>query len=307
MLKKNWLNALHGFDHQALTETVDGLCAEYPFLQYRYLGTSILGRGIPLLSLGSGKRAVLYVGAHHGMEWITSILLCHFTDDLCQAYKKGTAICRISVNALLQAYTVFIIPMLNPDGVEYQIHGVNEDHPLYDRLLTMNGGSTDFSHWQANARGVDLNHNYNAGFWEYKILEKEHVIPCGAPTRYSGEAPESEPETAALCNFIRFHTSLCGVMTLHTQGEEIFYQSAGGCPKKTEQVAKKLAEISGYRLSTADGLASYGGLSDWCLQKAGLSSFTIECGKGTNPLPLQDHFMIYSTLKKALFAFPSLL
>ena len=52
----------------------------------------------------------------------------------------------------------------------------------------------DFTHWQANARGVDLNHNYDAGFLEYKQIEAEQGILGGGPTRYSGECPESEPE-----------------------------------------------------------------------------------------------------------------
>ena len=36
-----------------------------------FVGTltrSILGRDIPMITLGKGKKTVLYVGAHHGME-----------------------------------------------------------------------------------------------------------------------------------------------------------------------------------------------------------------------------------------------
>ena len=39
------------------------------------------------------------------------------------------------------------------------------------RGLKYNQQSDDFSHWQANARGVDLNHNYDSGFYEYKKIE----------------------------------------------------------------------------------------------------------------------------------------
>ena len=197
--------------------------------------------------------------------------------------------------------------MLNPDGVEYQIHGVKEDNPLYERLLSMNGQSECFTHWQANARGVDLNHNYDAGFWEYKKLEVENGIPQGAPTRYSGSAPESEPETRALCDLIRFHNDLLGVMTLHTQGEEIYFQSGGKIPKKSKAIAAKLSALSGYHLSAAEGLASYGGLTDWCIQKLDLPAFTIECGKGENPLPYAMLSSIYVDLRQALFSFPTLL
>jgi g-D-glutamyl-meso-diaminopimelate peptidase len=77
--------------------------------------------------------------------------------------------------------------MLNPDGVDLQIKGIEAGGILSERLLKMNGRE-DFSHWQANARGVDLNHNYDAGFHEYKKLEKENDI-CAGATRYSGEYP----------------------------------------------------------------------------------------------------------------------
>ena len=76
------------YDHEALLQSIALLCEEYPFLQYNYLGNSVLGNGIPLLTLGNGKREVLYVGAHHGMEWITSMLLIGFVKELCDFFRS---------------------------------------------------------------------------------------------------------------------------------------------------------------------------------------------------------------------------
>ncbi len=295
------------FDYEALMKCVTALDREYPFLSFNYLGNSIMGRGIPLLSIGKGQREVLYVGTHHGMEWITSLCLMRFVGELCECIQSNTMPYRISAELYLQSHTLYIVPMLNPDGVEYQIHGVEPDNPLFERLIAMNGDSDDFSKWQANARGVDLNHNYNAGFAEYKEVEAENGIMGGCATRYSGEAPESEPETASLCNFIRFHDRLRGVLTLHTQGEEIFYKSGETLPKRSEGVAKRLSNLTGYRLSVATGSASYGGLTDWCVRSPGLPSFTLECGRGVNPLPLLQFLPIYMGLREALFRFPMLL
>lgn len=295
------------FDHKTLLACVEALNHQFPFLQYSYLGTSILGRGIPLLRLGIGKKAVLYVGAHHGMEWITSLVLMRYVKELCECVQRKSAFYQYDAEFFLQTYSVYVIPMLNPDGVEYQIHGITSDNPLLERVRAMNGTSDDFYHWQANARGVDLNHNYDAGFAEYKVLEAENGILGGAPTRFSGETPESEPEVASLCNFIRFHNELCGVLTLHTQGKEIYYQSGGVELPKTRSVAQKLSKLCGYRISDTEGLASYGGLTDWCVQRMGLPSFTLECGKGVNPLPLSQFFPIYTDLRRLLFTFPVLL
>ncbi len=295
------------FDHVRLTELLAQIADTYPFAELTYLGSSIMDRAIPMIKIGNAPRAVLYVGTHHGMEWITAALLVRFLEELCEAVEKKQRIGAYYPVDLCKTRAVYILPMLNPDGADYQIHGVASDNPLYERLIEMNGGSTDFSRWQANARGVDLNHNYDAGFAEYKKLETEHGIAGGAPTRYSGLSPESEPEVSLLCNFIRFHQrELCGVMTLHTQGEEIFYRSGDVTLPRTAHVARRLSALSGYRVSDAEGLASYGGLTDWCVQKLGLPSFTLECGKGENPLPFSELSAIYLQLRHALFAFPRL-
>lgn len=300
------MQSAHAFDYAALMERVHQLADTYSFLSLSYIGTSILDRAIPILHIGKGGRRLLYVGAHHGMEWITSLALTRFCEELCDAISTKKRICGIYPCDLLDGYTLSILPMLNPDGVEYQIHGVSEDNPLRERLLEMNGGSNDFSSWQANARGVDLNHNYDAGFEEYKKLESEQGIKKGAPTRYSGECAESEPEVAALCNLIRFCSKWCGVMTLHTQGEEIF---APPCRSKERGsvTARRLSELTGYRLCRAEGLAAYGGLSDWCAGKLSIPSFTMECGRGKNPLPITQISSIYTTLRASLFLFPTIL
>ena len=294
------------FDYAALIERVHHLADTYSFVTLSYIGTSILDRAIPILQIGDGSRRVLYVGSHHGMEWMTSLILMRFCEELCRVIKEQERICGIYPCDLLHGYTLSILPMLNPDGVEYQIHGITEDNPLHERLLEMNGGSSDFSSWQANARGVDLNHNYDAGFEEYKRLEHEKGIKKGAPTRYSGECAESEPEVAALCNLIRFSSPWKGVMTLHTQGEEIFAP-----PCKNEEIssitARRLSQLTGYRLCRAEGLAAFGGLSDWCAEKLSIPSFTMECGRGQNPLPITQISSVYSTIRAALFLFPTIL
>ncbi len=299
-------NTTRAFDYAALMERLHGLAEVYPFITLSYIGTSILDRAIPIIHIGSGSRRILYVGAHHGMEWITSLVLTQFLEEICETTEKKQRACGIYPYDLLKGYTLSIVPMLNPDGVEYQIHGVREDNPLRERLLEMNGGCTDFSLWQANARGVDLNHNYDAGFAEYKQLEKEQGIPKGAATRYSGECAESEPEVAALCNLIRFSAPWRGVMTLHTQGEEIF---APPCKNDRESsvTARRLSQLTGYRLSRAEGLAAYGGMSDWCAEKLAIPAFTMECGRGKNPLPLSQISSIYATMRAALFLFPTIL
>ncbi|MBE6530885.1 MAG: peptidase M14 [Ruminococcaceae bacterium] len=305
--ERNILDYSVPLDYTVMMQYINEFSERYPFIAVSSIGESIMGRGLPVITLGAGERSVLYVGTHHGMEWITSILLLRFINEYCELKRNKQRIFNLSIDYLFESKSIYVIPMLNPDGVDYQINGVDKENVIYDRLLKMNNGSTDFSRWQANARGVDLNHNYNCGFAEYKKFEAEQGIQDGAPTRFSGFMPESEPEVGALCNFLRFNENIELLLTLHTQGEEIYYTSGDMTAPRSETIAKALSRSSGYRVSRPEGMAAYGGLTDWYISEIGRPSFTIECGKGENPLPLSDNFKIYADIRKMLFMTPTLI
>ena len=294
-------------DHAGMMRQLAELEAAYPFFRMHTLGYSCGGRGIPMIRLGeeSARRTVVYVGAHHGMEWITADILLRFLTEYCEALHRKQPLYSINPSYLFRTRMLCIIPMLNPDGVQLQQYGIG-GFPNAERLIAMNHGSTDFSRWQANGRGVDLNHNYNAGFAEYKVLERNSGILGGAPTRYSGEYPESEPESRALASYLRLDPTVGMILTLHTQGEEIYCTSGGQCPPRGREMAHRLAELSGYSVSEAVGMASYGGLTDWAIRELRCPSFTVECGRGVNPLPASDAFAIYRQLREMLFTAPLL-
>ena len=273
------------------------LLNKHPGLQTGEIGTSLLARPIPYIRIGGGRRAILYVGTHHAMEWITSLLLYRFADDFALATRRRGS----SLSAPLPGdRSLFIVPMLNPDGVEIQQHGAAAGGLLSARLLRQNGGDPDFSHWQANARGVDLNHNYDAGFDAYRAVERDMGIFSGGPTRYSGEYPFSEPETDAIARFAaRLRPVL--TLTLHTQGEEIFFYPTRPPITGAQEMGLLLSRLTGYRLGQADGAAAYGGMSDYLAERLRLPSYTLECGLGQNPLPINQAQSIYLRLRRALF------
>ena len=291
-------------DYRTVSAFLDRLCLKYPFVTLTQLGESLCGRSIPLVALGSpaAAKSVLYVGAHHASEWITASVLLRFIGEYCKAYESGGKMYRTDMGYLFEKRRIFVVPVLNPDGVELQMHGVPSDFPLRERVLKMNGASEDFTHWQSNARGVDLNHNYNARFAEYKELEQSLGIVPGAG-KYSGEYPESEPEVAALCRLLRIDGSVRCLLTLHSQGEEIYYGD-DAAPPQSRTVGRMISRMSGYRLMQTDGTASYGGLTDWFVREFGKCAFTLECGRGQNPLPMKDAFGIYASLREVLFSLP---
>ncbi len=276
-----------------LETELQSLLEAYPTLSLRTLGTSLLGRRLPLLLLGRGRRKLLYVATHHATEWLTSRLLLEFLRELCEAHAEGARPYGLDLGFLLGHRMLAFVPMLNPDGVAIHL-GVGGDDPLAERRARM-VTEGDFSHWQANARGVDLNHNYDAGFAEYKALEPSFGIIGGGPTRYAGEAPLSEPETAALAGFVRaISPSL--ILTLHTQGEEIYYAGRGA-----RTIARRFGRLSRYEVKAPEGAAAYGGLTDWAGGVLGIPSFTLECGRGENPLPSACAPRVYARLRRLFF------
>lgn len=245
---------------------------------YYAIGKSVEGRNIYAFQLGEGKKQVLYNGAHHGLEWLTPPLLMRFAEDYVKALKTGRRLATFNICELYKKVTIHIVPMVNPDGIEIAAHGSDRKD-----LILMNRG-TDFSKtWQSNSRGVDLNHNYNAGFDLCKKSEYALNITGPCATRYAGDAPESEPEVHALCNYVRQNDfRLC--IAYHSQGEVIYYDYNGFVPENGWEICRELCALSGYMPDRTEGIASYGGFKDWFIETYQRPAYTIEIGKGKNPL-----------------------
>lgn len=263
------------YTHNDMISALNDLAREHPQLLLSTLGNSVNGRPIAGARIGVGNVRLLYVGTHHGLESITSALLIKFLSELCSHFSNGKMIYGIDPEYIFKTRCIYFVPMLNPDGVDL--------------------------HRQANANGVDLNHNYDAGFEEYKHIEKELGITPQNTSRYSGISPESEPETKALCKFIREAAPFKYIFSFHSQGEEIYSGYRGYEPKNSRRSALALARHSGYTLAYPEEIASYGGLKDWYVKEFDLPAYTIEIGKGENPLPIACLKDIYINLRKMLF------
>ena len=76
------------------------------------------------------------------------------------------------------------------------------------------------------------------------------------------------------------------IAAFHSQGQEIYYDFDGMASQKAQKIAERMAQESGYAVAHPVGSASYGGCKDWFIKEFGKLGFTIEIGKGKNPLPL---------------------
>lgn len=284
-------------DRRTREAAIGRLLIDHAFLSRDTIGESRCARPIDLLSVGNRRKQVLFAAGFHGMEWITTMLMLRFVDELCGCVKMGRSMCGIRVGTFLNRRGLAVIPCVNPDGVEIQIHGSESAGSYRDAVERACGGNT--SRWQANAAGVDINHNFSAGWEELKKLELENGINAPAPTRYGGSSPESEPESRTIASYCRTG-SISHALAFHSQGEEIYWSYGDYHEPEALRMAKLMSHSSGYKLGEAEGLACGGGFKDWFVDKFRRPAFTVEIGKGKNPLPAEQLDSIYEGLREML-------
>ena len=273
---------------------VKELNEKYKTLKITTCGKSLLGKEIFAFVIGEGKKNIVYVGGTHGVEWLTSLLLLKFTENLASAYENESLLSGFNIKDILENKKLIIIPELNPDGIEIAIKGASACGKYKAENYEICKG--DFSFWSANARGVDINHNFNADWYTLREAEKEAGINSPSPSRFGGLFPESEPETAAITRLCR-RIPVEMLITFHSQGEEIFYEYGKNTPEKALHIAKMFSALTDYTLVKNEGLYSSGGLKDWFIEEFKRTAFTIEMGKGKNPLPLEEVDGIYEKLE----------
>ena len=285
------------FTHEVRQSLINSIVREYNFLTLGSIGKSICGREISYIRVGNPKKMNLWVAAHHGMEWITSMVVLKFLDRVCDTIRRKETICGIDFKRSFNQKGLVIIPCLNPDGVDISLWGKDAAGKYSELVNKVSGGNT--SRWQANARGVDLNHNYDADWQALHELEIKNGIDGPRATRFGGPHPQSEPETKALVDFCQKNNFEIAT-AFHSQGEEIYWNYGPNTPKVSETIANILALASGYTVSQPEGLAVGGGFKDWFIQKMKRPAFTIELGKGENPLPASSLEQIYNKIEKSL-------
>lgn len=282
------------YTYEIMERDIEGLKARYSFIETGIAGKSVLGKNLYYIKLGNGSKEVFYNGSHHGLEWITSVLLMKFIENFSKAYTDRTLLKGYEVRNIWSQSTIYIIPMVNPDGVDLVINGLQRGNPYYSRLIEWNNGNTNFYlNWQANIRGVDLNHNYDASWDLSKQAEARYGITGPGPTRYSGPYPESESESKAVADFTRAH-SFRLVIAYHSQGEVIYWMYLNIAPPDSQRIGQLFSNVSGYTLDQTVGIASYAGYKDWFIDKFRRPGFTIEVGRGRNPLTISQFNEIYN-------------
>lgn len=281
---------------------LSALKRRYPFLGWAEVGRSALGRRISAMSIGTTRRMTLFIGGFHAQEWLTSLLLVRELETLAISCENPKTATERRIREALRERGLMILPLVNPDGVAIATQGEKSAGVYMQQIVkikeeALNRG--DFRSWQANARGVDLNHNYNAGFSALQKLEREIGITGPSPRQYSGAYPHSEPETRGVVELIsrNFFDTL---YAFHAQGEEIYWQYGDVTPARSLYLGRLLSAASGYKLIENTGLCSHGGCKDYFIEKTRRPGFTIELGKGENPLRIECLSELHERVREML-------
>ena len=283
-------------------ETLEALGAAYPFLQTELLARTAFGRPITAASLGRGDRRVLYSAAHHANEWLTATVLLKFLEDYAQALETDGTIAGVSARELYETATIFLVPMVDPDGVDLVTGAVTEKEREQARALAEFYPNIPFPDgWKANLSGVDLNLQYPAGWLTAREIKFAQGYTRPGPRDFVGRFPLSQPEAQALADYTqRIDPEL--VIAWHSQGEVIYWQYGGIEVPGARELAERFADLSGYRLEDTPYNSSFAGYKDWFIQTYRRPGFTIEVGAGENPLPLSQFDEIYTASLPILVA-----
>ena len=283
-------------------DTLEALGAAYPFLQTELLARTAFGRPITGASMGRGDRRVLYSAAHHANEWLTATVLLKFLEDYAQALETDGTIAGVSARELYETATIFLVPMVDPDGVDLVTGAVTEKEREQARALAEFYPNIPFPDgWKANLSGVDLNLQYPAGWLTAREIKFAQGYTRPGPRDFVGRFPLSQPEAQALADYTqRIDPEL--VIAWHSQGEVIYWQYGGIEVPGAREIAERFANLSGYRLEDTPYNSSFAGYKDWFIQTYRRPGFTIEVGSGENPLPRSQFGEIYTASLPILVA-----
>lgn len=279
----------HTYSYEQMIADAKALTAQYPeLISTDVIGYSVEDREMLLIRLGRGEKKVVLAGAHHAREYITSTFLMETVDEYAQAYYGPGNFGGYDVRTLLNSLTIYIVPMVNPDGVNLVQNGV-ESVLDPEKVMSMRMMKNGYDEWKANINGVDLNRQYPC-YWDEKASNTD--VPSSE--MYKGEAPATEPEVLALIALCEENDFVLAA-SFHTKGEVIYWADSG-----TEQaiaaddsIAQTLADVTGYDLQpVSQDPSQYGaGFENWFRQEYELPAFCIELTPTTGDSAPHDDSM----------------
>ena len=288
------VNVTQPITARSCDEMIQSIVRRYPFCRTELLTTTAFDRPVRTLVIGTGPRKVIYTAAHHANEWITALLLLRFAEELAQTVQDGTELFGVPGGEIVQRATIYMVPMVDPDGVDLVVGEIKEG-PQYRQAQRIAESFPQIPFpegWKANLLGVDLNLQYPAGWLQAREIKFMQGFDRPAPRDYVGRAPLNQRETRALAGYTEFIDPEL-VLAFHSQGQEIYWKYQQIEVPGARELGEIFAQVSGYTLQDTPYASGFAGYKDWFIDRFYQPGYTIEVGTGENPLPLSQFPEIY--------------
>ena len=260
------------------------------YLSYEVGGKSWDNRNLYVLTLGNpnAKKTVIVQASIHGREYMTAQLVMKQVEFYCRNYYTGTYK-GTYFSELFEKVCFKIVPMSNPDGVSISQFGATaiRNAKLRANIQRMcrkygRGSRSYYTRWKANARGIDLNRNFDQ-YW--KLLSTSIHAPCASG--FKGYSPVSEKESKFLVRLANKEKP-SAVLSYHAMGQIIYWNfgQRGSLRTKELQLLNVVRGQTGYRpVGGAFSRHHSTGYGDWIAVSKKTPTTTIEIGSVACPLP----------------------
>ncbi|MCK9593116.1 MAG: VWA domain-containing protein [Methanoregula sp.] len=161
---------------------------------------------------GISKPGLLLICGTHAREWVNPLIAIEFAEQLLRNYSPGSpdpAIARI--NKIVEQGDVFIVPVMNPDGVNFSHH----DDPGWRKNRAPNAGFPA-------CPGVDNNRNYDIYFGD------AGSSGSACSDTYRGTTAFSEYENQNIRYILETYPNILIGIDAHSQGEKIYRPTSSG-------------------------------------------------------------------------------
>ena len=294
----------NNYSYSELTSDLSILSERYgDKMSYSSIGTSLDGRSIYAVSLGSpdAEKQIIVSAGIHAREYLTPMLVMKQL-ELCLYNYDTAAYGDIPLSEIFEKYRFCILPMCNPDGItmaQFGLDSLNSEElkstvrSIYqsDKSLGLTSDPIDkyLTYWKANARGVDLNRNFDTKDWEG--LQK---VTLPSYINYKGETPLSEPESKAMADYVSSLSSPVASLAIHSQGEIIYFDCGQDNKQASLDLARTTKELCGYKIIYEPRQDA--AFEDFCALNKGIPSITVETGNYlvTAPIPKGEFDKIWN-------------
>ncbi len=245
------------------------------------------GNDIYCVRLGNpnADKKIVLQSTMHAREWLNSQMIMQCIEYYCQNYQAGKYD-DVSFKKLFNKVCFYILPMVNPDGVNISQYGLARIKSEKLKKTVKKVAKGQYDTWKANARCVDINRNFKYGFGK-GIHEKKKSSGF-----YGGKKAESEKETQALLKIINL-VKPDAVINYHEVGEIIYYRNE-------TSLTALVKEKTGYALIPDDKVKD-GSLGNW-LDAKKINWCTIETCTGVAPVEHEQYKDLYDKNRDVIAA-----